>query len=93
MDTQEVLQVYAHVNGTDDEVLNTKLCGFKRITVTAGETKKVDITINAKAFATVNDAGKTGVTGNSADLYVGFGQPDERTEVLTGKKSSKISLK
>ncbi len=93
MDTQEVLQVYAHVNGTDDEVLNTKLCGFKRITVAAGETKKVDIAINAKAFATVNDAGKTGVTGNSADLYVGFGQPDERTEVLTGKKSSKISLK
>lgn len=93
MDTQEVLQVYAHVNGTEDEVLNTKLCGFKRITVAAGETKKVDITINAKAFATVNDAGKTGVTGNSADLYVGFGQPDERTEVLTGKKSSKISLK
>ena len=93
MDTQEVLQVYAHVNGTEDEVLNTKLCGFKRIMVAAGETKKVDITINAKAFATVNDAGKTGVTGNSADLYVGFGQPDERTEVLTGKKSSKISLK
>lgn len=93
MDTQEVLQVYAHVNGTEDEVLNTKLCGFKRITVAAGETKKVDITINAKAFATVNVAGETGVTGNSADLYVGFGQPDERTEVLTGKKSSKISLK
>lgn len=93
MDTQEVLQVYAHVNGTEDEVLNTKLCGFKRIMVAAGETKKVDITINAKAFATVNDAGETGVTGNSADLYVGFGQPDERTEVLTGKKSSKISLK
>lgn len=92
VETQEVVQVYAHVNGTSDEVLNTKLCGFKRITIGAREEKKVEIKVAAKTFATVTEEGKYMVSGNGADIYVGFGQPDERTEALTGKKSSRLSI-
>lgn len=91
-DTEDVIEVYAHVNNTPDEVLNTKLCGFKRISVAKGEKKEVFIDISPKTFETVNEAGERSVTGSSADFYVGLGQPDERTEELTGRKSVKISI-
>lgn len=91
-DTEEVIEVYAHVNNTPDEVLNTKLCGFKRITVAKGEKKQVFIDVSKKTFETVDNEGERSVTGDSADLYIGFGQPDERTEKLIGQKSVKISI-
>ena len=89
--TEEVLQVYVHVNGTKDEVLNTKLAAFKRISAGANEDKNLAIEIPAFAFTTVNDEGIRSVTGNGADIYVGFAGPDSRSEALTGKKC--ISLK
>ena len=89
--TEEVLQVYVHVNGTKDEVLNTKLAAFKRISIGAKGEETLAVTIPAFAFTTVNDEGIRSVTGNGADIYVGFAGPDSRSEVLTGKKC--ISLK
>ncbi len=91
--SDEVLQVYAHVNNTKDEVLNTKLCAFKRIHLEAGESKKFEMTVRQKTFETVNKEGKSYVTGDSCDLYVGFGQPDERTKELTNKESVKVVIK
>ena len=89
--TEEVLQVYVHVNGTKDEVLNTKLAAFKRISIGAKGEETLAVTIPAFAFTTVNDEGIRSVTGNGADIYVGFAGPDSRSEALTGKKC--ISLK
>lgn len=91
-DTQEVLQAYVHVNGTGDEVLNTRLAFFKRITLKAGESQTVEFTLPSKSFATINDNGESGFTGNGANIYVGFGQPDERTEELTGKQAVCITI-
>ena len=90
--TEDVLQVYVHVNGTKDEVLNTKLAAFKRISAGANEDKKLAIEIPAFAFTTVNDEGIRSVTGNGADIYVGFAGPDSRSEVLTGKKCVSLKL-
>ena len=92
IDTDEVLQVYTHVTGTKDEVLNPKLSAFKRINVKAGEEKKVEIQVPVMAFTTVDDDGIRSITGSGADIYVGFGQPDERTKELTGKEAVKISV-
>lgn len=91
-DTQEVLQAYVHVNGTGDEVLNTRLAFFKRITLKAGESQTIEFTLPSKSFATINDNGESGFTGNGANIYVGFGQPDERTEELTGKQAVCITI-
>ena len=82
----EVLQVYVHVNGTEDEVLNTKLSAFKRISLEGSVEKTVKITVPAYAFTTVDKDGVRSVTGNGADIYVGFSGPDARSEALTGKK-------
>jgi len=91
-ETEEVLQVYVHVNGTPDEVPNTKLSSFKRIKIGAFEEKEIDINVPAFAFTTVDDKGQRSVSGNGADIYAGFSQPDKRSEELTGIKIDKITI-
>lgn len=92
VDTDEVIQVYVRVEGSDNEVCNTKLAAFKRIHLAAGEEKEVEITIASDSFATINELGKKAWDGTGASIYVGFGQPDERTKVLTGQSSVKIEI-
>jgi len=87
-----VLQVYVHVNGTKDEVLNTKLASFMRVKLPANEEKTFEITVPAYAFTTVDDEGIRSVTGNGADIYVGFNGPDKRSEALTGGKAFALKL-
>ena len=92
VDTEEVLQVYVHVNGTRDEVLNTKLAAFKRVKLAAGAEITFEITVPAFAFTTVDDEGIRSVTGNGADIYVGFNGPDKRSEALTGNAALVLKL-
>lgn len=91
-DTDEVLQVYTYVKGTGDEVLNPKLSAFKRINLKSKEKKTIEIFVPAMAFTTVDDNGTRDITGNGADIFVGFGQPDERTKELTGKDTVKVMI-
>lgn len=88
----EVVQVYVRVEGSANEVKNTKLAAFKRVSLEAGETKTVELSIGADAFATINEDGKKVWDGTGASVYVGLGQPDERTRELTGKESIKITV-
>ena len=52
----------------------------------------VTLEIPRRAFTVVDEEGKFVHTGRGADIYVGFGQPDERTKELTGKKCLKIHI-
>ncbi|MDE7240178.1 MAG: glycoside hydrolase family 3 C-terminal domain-containing protein, partial [Lachnospiraceae bacterium] len=78
----EVLQVYVRVGGSENEVRNHRLCAFRRISLKPGEQKRVTLEIRAQAFATVNEQGEYHADGESAKLFVGFGQPDARTVEL-----------
>ena len=78
----EVLQVYVRVGGSENEVRNHRLCAFRRISLKPGEQKRVTLEIRAQAFATVNEQGEYRADGESAKLFVGFGQPDARTVEL-----------
>ncbi|MCR5215252.1 MAG: glycoside hydrolase family 3 C-terminal domain-containing protein [Eubacterium sp.] len=62
------------------------LAGFERITLLAGETKKVSVLISEKSFTCVLEDGQRVKLRGSYDIYVGGQQPDARTEELTGKK-------
>jgi len=83
---EEVLQVYVRAEGTSYEVPNFKLGAFKRVAIESGETKKVKVTVPAKAFLVVNNEGKRIFDGEAASLSVGFSQPDERSCELMGTK-------
>lgn len=91
-ESDEVVEIYVKVSGTDNEVRNYRLCSFKRLHVKAISEKTVEMTVRADAFYTINDNGEKNIDGTSATLYVGFGQPDDRTAELTGKKVEEITL-
>lgn len=86
VDTEEVVQVYIKCEACDLVPPNPQLCAFQRIFVRARESVQVEITIPPRAFTVVDEAGNRFIPGGLYKLYVGFGQPDKRTEELTGMK-------
>jgi len=89
--TSEVVQVYLKAEDSN-EVKNTRLAGFARITLGAGETGTAEISLTPDKFTVVNDAGERVVAEGKINGYVGFGQPDSLTESLTGKKSYEFTV-
>ena len=89
---EEVLQVYVRVLGSENEVPHPKLAAFRRVTLAPGAQMTVSVPVDAAAFSTVDDTGARVFDGDGAALYVGFGQPDDRTLALTGKPSVEITI-
>jgi len=88
----EVVQVYVRVKGSATEVRNHRLCGFQRIYLNPGEEQTIRVPVSKQAFLTVGDDGTLRQDGSGAVLYVGFGQPDGRTALLTGQSGLAIEL-
>ncbi|MBQ3503983.1 MAG: glycoside hydrolase family 3 C-terminal domain-containing protein [Oscillospiraceae bacterium] len=91
--TEDVVQLYIRDEGSEYAPVNPILCGFRRVSLAAGETKTLEIPIDPKAFTVVNNEGQRVPGSGSWTLYAGFGQPDSRTEALTGKKGLHTELK
>lgn len=89
---EEVLQVYVRVLGSENEVPHPKLAAFRRVTLAPGAQETVSVPVDAAVFSTVDDTGARVFDGTGAALYVGFGQPDDRTLALTGKPSVEITI-
>ncbi len=88
-DTDEVLQVYAQNEGSENAPRNPRLAAFRRIHVPAGQSVKVALGVPAERLKVVDGDGRFVDEGTVA-LFVGLGQPDARTEELTGKKCVRI---
>ncbi len=86
VDTDEVVQVYIKDLDSDFATTNPSLCGFKRVHVAAGSETEVTITLDKRAFTSVNEEGERKVFGKNFKLFVGCQQPDARSEQLTGHK-------
>ena len=85
-DTEEVLQGYVKVQ-SPNEVLHPKLGVFARIHIKAGEGQWISLHISKTAFSTVTEDGERVYDGKKAQIFIGFGQPDERTAELLGVNS------
>ncbi len=86
VDTQDVVQVYCQNEGSLNAPRNPRLAAFKRIDCPAGQTVTVRLHVNEKHLAVVDENGEHVMEGDPV-FYVGMGQPDARTEYLTGHKS------
>ena len=84
-DTGDVIQLYIRDNASPDAPVNPVLCGFQRVFLKQGQELEVEIPIDPNAFTVVNARGERIDGSGSWTLYAGFGQPDSRTEELTGK--------
>ena len=90
-DTEEVLQGYVKVQ-SPNEVLHPKLGVFARIHIKAGEGQWISLHISKTAFSTVTEDGERVYDGKKAQIYIGFGQPDERTAELLGVNSLSFEI-
>jgi len=91
MTAAEVVQVYAKSDDID-EVRNGKLAGFARVTCEAGKSVDIVIDIPSENLRVVRQDGSRVLPEGEIKLYAGFGQPDARTEALTGKKSAVLTI-
>ena len=89
--TSEVIQVYFKAEDPN-EVRNTRLAAFARVTLGAGESSIVEIEVPSERFKVVNDKGEKVMPEGNVNVYVGFGQPDSLTERLTGKKACTFTV-
>jgi len=87
----EVVQVYVKADDAD-EVRNGKLAGFARVTCEAGKSVDLVIDIPSENFRVVRADGSRVLPEGEIRLYAGFGQPDARTEELTGKKAAELTI-
>ncbi len=88
----EIIELYLKDNASPFAPANPILCGFARIRLDPGEQREVSIPIHSRAFSVVNDTGERIHGSGSWTLYAGFGQPDSRTEELTGRKCLSVKL-
>ena len=81
----EVIELYIKDTVSADAPVNPVLCGFARVHLEAGAAKTLTIPISPRAFTVVTESGERIPGSGSWTLYAGFGQPDPRTEELSGK--------
>ena len=85
VDAETVVQVYVKDQTSKWEVVNTKLAGFVRVALKAGESKEVAVKLDPLAFTVVNDQGERIRDGKTFDVYAGLSQPDARSVELMGQ--------
>ena len=91
-DTDEVVQVYVRDLESPYEVKNYRLCGFKRVSLKAGESRKVSLTLDKNTFTLVNDEGaRVGGSGRYR-LWAGISQPDALSVSLTSTPCLELEI-
>ena len=90
--TGDVIQIYVKDLESPLAVPNHSLCAFARVFLEAGESREMEIKVSGRAFLVVNDEGEFVQGSGKYLLYVGTGQPDERTAALSGKRSVELPV-
>ena len=92
VETKDVVQVYVKDTRSGYAVPNHSLCAFSKVSLQPAEEKCIGFTISGDAFGTVNENGERVRDGSRYILYVGCGQPDKRTEALTGNQCVRVDV-
>lgn len=90
--TDDVVQLYCKDRESAYAVPNHRLCAFQRVHLGAGETISIEMNVPGSAFCAVNEDGEFIRDSRSYTLYAGVGQPDARTEKLTGHQSVAVDI-
>jgi beta-glucosidase len=88
----EVIELYIRDNKSPAAPANPVLCCFARVHLDPGGEKHLTIPIQPRAFTVVTETGRRVPGSGDWTLYAGFGQPDARTEELTGQKCLSVPV-
>lgn len=84
--------VQAYVKADREGTPNAQLKGIRKVTLKPGESKEVAITLPLNAFALYDEQAVNRVEAGKYLVFVGGAQPDGRSEKLTGRKATVISV-
>lgn len=88
----ESVQAYVKFEDADKDAPGYQLKGLECVQLNPGESKKVQITLNPRAFASITEDGKCIVMPGKYTVTIGGQQPDARSEELTGKTVCKFTV-
>ena len=87
-ETEDVLQVYVKDMASEDAPVNPVLQAFQRVHLNQGEEREITLKLPARAFQVCSQEGQWVPGSGKWTVYASFGQPDARTQELTGKKAA-----
>ena len=93
----ETIQAYvkAPQNLNEEKITQIPHCSLKalkKVSLQPGESKEVELELSCLDFALFDEDGIQCVVDGEFSLFVGFGQPDARTEALSGKKAIELKV-
>jgi len=89
--TEDVVEFYIK-DTSPDAVPNHSLCGFKRVSLDAGESTIVSVRIDRRSFEAVAEDGTRRIEGSEFTLSAGTCQPEPLSESLSGTKYVSIRI-
>ena len=89
---REVVQAYVRWDGGDDMQPRWHLCALGDLFLQPGEKKQMSLQIQPEALYTYHEDGSRAIEKGSYTLWVGGGQPDNRTAELLGREVLKTSF-
>lgn len=90
--TEDVIQIYIKDQESVYAVKNYSLCGFRRVSLEAGEEKTITMTVSNAAMTVVDEQGNRYIDSKNFTLYAGTSQPDAESVSLTGKTPVQLEL-
>ncbi|MBK8188726.1 MAG: glycoside hydrolase family 3 C-terminal domain-containing protein [Cellvibrio sp.] len=81
MDSDEVVQVYLSRKDLAGSPIRS-LIGFKRVHIAKGATQKVSFELSERDLSSVDENGKRALFAGKADLWIGGGQPEQRSGLV-----------
>lgn len=92
MDGEEVAQLYTVHKSKTVESPNCSLRGFQRMNIQKGSSVDVEFVLTEEDLKIVNNEGEKVLESGDYLVTIGGGQPDKRTEALTGQKVLRYSI-
>lgn len=89
---QEVVQVYVDAVDSPNRVRNYSLCGFKRITLAAGEKRRIAIKLSEHTYQCVDAGGSYVENASRYELFIGTSQPDGRSRELGAGETLRVTV-
>ena len=89
---EQVVQLYLRCEGDAAAPTNGALVGFARVRLAPGERREAALPLSDTAFTVVDEDDVRRPGRGRWTLYAGFGQPDARTQELSGQVCRCVSI-
>ena len=86
VEAEEVAQLYLTDREASTRVPRWSLAGFRRVRLAPGQSERVELTIAPRQMSVIGDDGRRVLEPGRFRVHVGGGQPDARSEELTGSR-------